>query len=602
MSEENIDLYHYEDHKKITVLAKKTGKEGEYKARCINPSHEDKHPSMGINTIKGVYNCLACHIKGVTWEKHLEGRGKGKSHKAKKGKNYMQEKEDREEKSRIMSGLDIDLENWEGYSPEQRTEIIQGIPLDLCFLSEEEKTIAIGTLVKKGIFRKTELQRRIKKIKSLIRKVVVVDKKGDDKEEKRIKTKTLIPGLVHLVDSKGTIKYLIQKENKLIIEETYTDKEGFTCRPKQDLPICYIKPDILKESREFDYSHLLKDVIRFIKSYLELPEKSGYLILALWVFHTYLIEKFNVTPIIYSYGLMETGKTRTCEVMRELAYKCETLTSPTEATLFRSADYFKNTLVIDEVRLWGKDGNEEVARLIKSRYKRGLKVSRINMGKDKRGEDQVEYFDVFSPLMISTTESIPDIIESRCIRFTMQKNVNPNVERDIDKGLAGDLRSKLTLFRANLIDRELKKVEDISRRRLNEILKPLYQVLMEIDPDRENDFKLIVKQLEESKKSEEGYSDNALMVGEIVNFYNEEGKTFITTKELARRINEDKNIDEFTTKKVGWIVRPFGFQKDRRLGDQGYIINIEILKHLVERYNTSPIKVKGNLFSDQENV
>ncbi|GAJ20028.1 unnamed protein product, partial [marine sediment metagenome] len=76
-------------------------------------------------------------------------------------------------------------------------------------------------------------------------------------------------------------KYLIQKEDKLIIEETYTDKEGFTCRPKQDLPICYIKPDILKESREFDYSHLLKDVIRFVKSYLELPEESGYLILAL---------------------------------------------------------------------------------------------------------------------------------------------------------------------------------------------------------------------------------------------------------------------------------------------------------------------------------
>ncbi|GAI36027.1 unnamed protein product, partial [marine sediment metagenome] len=261
----------------------------------------------------------------------------------------------------------------------------------------------------------------------------------------------------------------------------------------QDLPICYIKPDILEESRELDYSHLLKDVIRFIKSYLELPEESGYLILALWVFHTYLIEKFNVTPIIYSYGLMETGKTRTCEVMRELAYKCETMTSPTEATLFRSAEYFKNTLVIDEVRLWGKDGNEEVARLIKSRYKRGLKVSRINMGKDKKGEDQVEYFDVFSPLMISTTESIPDIIESRCIRFTMQKNVNPNVERDIDKDLAGDLRNKLTIFRANYMDKELKEVEDISRRRLNEILKPLYQIIMEIDPDRKDDFKLIVK-------------------------------------------------------------------------------------------------------------
>ncbi|GAJ17531.1 unnamed protein product, partial [marine sediment metagenome] len=79
---------------------------------------------------------------------------------------------------------------------------------------------------------------------------------------------SLIPGLIHLVNNEGTIKYLIQREGNLVIEEIYTDKEGYTWRPKQDLPIYYIKPDILEESREFDYSHLLKDVIRFIKSYL----------------------------------------------------------------------------------------------------------------------------------------------------------------------------------------------------------------------------------------------------------------------------------------------------------------------------------------------
>ncbi|GAI31462.1 unnamed protein product, partial [marine sediment metagenome] len=55
-------------------------------------------------------------------------------------------------------------------------------------------------------------------------------------------------------------------------------------------------------------------------------------------------------------------------------------------------------------------------------YKRGLKVSRINL--NKTGEDQIEYYDTFTSLVICTTESIPDIIESRCILFTMQKNSN----------------------------------------------------------------------------------------------------------------------------------------------------------------------------------
>jgi len=501
-----------------------------------------------------------------------------------------------ENKKEILKKIQKTIKNWPKSTVVEKAVFVSTIPLDIAFLPQEEQVVVTKELAVAGIFKLGALRKLITEKAELLAPV----EKSEDKEvkQKKIGTKTLIPGLIHLVDNEGTIKYLIQKKGNLVIEETYTDPEGHTWKPKQDLPIYYIKPDILEESREFNYSHLLKDVIKFIKSYLELPEEWGYLILALWVFHTYLIEKFNVTPIIYSYGLMETGKTRTGEVMKEIAYKCETMTSPTEATLFRSCEYFKNTLVIDEVKLWGRDGNQEVARLIKSRYKRGLKVSRINIKNNAKGEDTVEYFDVFSPLLISTTESIPPIIESRCIRFTMQKNSDPKVEGDIDKELAGDLRNKLTIFRANLIDKELKEVKDVSRRRLNEILKPLYQILMEIDPDREEDFKLIVKQLEESRKSEEGYSDNALIVNEIVKFYNKEGKTFLTNAELTRRVNEDKSEDErFTISKVGWVLRPFGFQKTTKGGKVGYMINTETLKHLIERYNTSPIGVKGNLFS-----
>ena len=503
-----------------------------------------------------------------------------------------------EQRKNTIKKIQDTINNWKDLSIKEKYKFIGEIPGEISFLSAEQKTMVVQELCRVKIFKKKELTTKINLMSELYRPKAEFPMEKQE-TEKKVGTKTLIPDLIHLVDDQGIIKYLIQKEGNLIIKETYKDPEGHIWKPKQDLPICYIYPDILEESRELNYSHLLKDVIRFIKRYLELPEEAGYLILALWVFHTYLIEKFNVTPIIYSYGLMETGKTRTGEIMKEIAYKCETMTSPTEATLFRSAEYFKNTLVIDEVKLWGKDGNQEVARLIKSRYKRGLKVSRINMNKDKKGEDKIEYFDVFSPLLISTTESIPDIIESRCIRFTMQKNANPEVEGNIDLELAKGIRNKLTIFRANYINKELKKVKDISRRRLNEILKPLYQILMEIDPKHSDDFKLVVKELEESRKSEEGYSDNALIVNEIVKFYNEEGRTFITNAELTKRINEDKSEDEkFTINKVGWILRPFGFQKSTKGGKVGYMINIEILKHLIERYNTPPIGIKGkSLFS-----
>ncbi|GAI52367.1 unnamed protein product, partial [marine sediment metagenome] len=244
--------------------------------------------------------------------------------------------------------------------------------------------------------------------------------------------------------------------------------------------------------------------VSFIRNYLELPNDTDYLLLALWIFHTYLIEKFNETPILYFYGVKETGKTRAGEVLEQLGFRCERLTSPTEATLFRSASYFKTSLIIDEIKLWGLDGNPEVARLIKSRYKRGLMVSRCNL--DKRGEDQIEYFDVFSPLVICTTESIPDAIESRCITFLMQKNARAAVEKSIDEDSAKKLRNKLTIFRSIYLQEDLPEIEQIARRRLNEIMSPLYQTLMVIDSERKEAFKMIVEGIETAKEEEEGLS------------------------------------------------------------------------------------------------
>ncbi|GAI58125.1 unnamed protein product, partial [marine sediment metagenome] len=235
-----------------------------------------------------------------------------------------------------------------------------------------------------------------------------------------------------------------------------------------------------------DYQELLDEVEQFIKTYVELPSEGDYLYLALWVFHTYLIEKFGVTPLLYFYGVQVTGKTRAGEVLSKIGFKVERLTAPTEATLFRSASYFKNALVIDEIKLWGRDANENVANLIKSRYKRGLKVSRINL--ENKGEEQVEYFDVFAPMVICTTEPLNEIIESRCLRFIMRANVNPDVEKSFNETWGQDLRNKLTMFRACYLKPEFEEIKRVARRRLNEILTPLYQVLMLIAPGREDEF------------------------------------------------------------------------------------------------------------------
>jgi len=309
------------------------------------------------------------------------------------------------------------------------------------------------------------------------------------------------------------------------------------------------------------------------------------------------MEKFEATPILYFYGVYETGKSRAGEILKELGFRCETITSPTEAVIFRSANYFQNALIVDQVKTWGAEGNKDVATLIKARYKRGLVVPRVNL--IKSGEDQMEYFDTFGPMVLCTDETMPRDIESRCISFTMRKNENPEVERSIDKDLAKSIRNKLIVFRANLADKELEELGPVSRRRLNEILYPLYQILMEIAPERKDEFKLIIKEIEQKKEGEEGLSFEADIVNEIVKYYNETGEGAFLTSELVARLNEGRRErEQFSDMRVSLRIKRLGFEKTRLEGGRmGFFIDLKLLERIIPNYKAVKIEKEGKLFT-----
>ncbi|MBA7497244.1 hypothetical protein ES702_07856 [subsurface metagenome] len=432
------------------------------------------------------------------------------------------------------------------------------------------------------------------KMKDIAREVFTTEK-GATKKKREIKkeTKTLIPGLIHLIKDDDVVKYLLKDGKGLkIVGEYKTDKGIYT--PYQDLPMEYPNKDVLDLSISQDWQKLLDEVIRFIKSYVEMPSENDYLYLALWVFHTYLIEKFGVTPLLYFYGVHVTGKTRAGEVLSKIGFRVERLTAPTEATLFRSASYFKNALVIDEIKLWGRDANENVANLIKSRYKRGLKVSRINQ--NVTGEKQVEYFDVFAPLVICTTEPLPDIIESRCLMFTMRANVNADVEKCFNEAWAQDLRNKLTMFRTCYLETEFDELPRVARRRLNEILTPLYRVLMLIDPGREDEFKSTVKEIERQKQEEAGMSLEAEIIEVVAEYQKKERRDFVLTGDVADIMNETrKDKDKISNMLVSNRLKKLGFHKERErsTGKMGFRIDSELLEKLqiqygIEEWTLSP--------------
>ncbi|MBA7533761.1 hypothetical protein ES705_26005 [subsurface metagenome] len=446
----------------------------------------------------------------------------------------------------------------------------------------------MGAIVKAGIFRITELRDRVKKVSNLLKKQKEsVKGEKEEKEEKGPKIKTFLPGQIHLVDDSGVKKYLFKNaDDKLVVEETWTGEGGQVYKPRQDLPIGYASPAVLTWGQDITWSTLLKNIERYTKKHLELPGKIYYLIFGLWIMHTYLIEETDITPYLYFVGLKGTGKSRAGQIANKLAYKCLLETMPTAPVLFRSSELWHNSLVIDEAKFWGSDTDRDLARIVMSRYKRGVTVIRVNMEKLKGGEKQVEIFDVFGPLIICTESNIPEPLEDRSIKFQMKRNESPEVEDDWDETTEQALRDLLTLFRAKFLNRGLPSHRRIARRRLGEILSPLYKILLLVDESRTEEFKSFVKTMENSRIGDEATSENATIVSIFIDFYNE-GKDYVLTQDVAKRYNQDTENPNFqiSDRSMGWRIKPFNFGKKSLNSRAGWLINRRTLIELAERFS-----------------
>jgi hypothetical protein len=589
--EEEVALRHYKTGEKVIVKAIRTSREGEYITNCINPDHPDKHPSMGINIIKGVYNCISRQdASGITWEKYLEGNSKA----SKKSPGKIAKEETKRD---ILMGVSTDLINWEGYDETMREEAKARQVFDLCILSESERVEPIDSLAAGGIFRKSDLKDRIKKVDVIFGRYKKIAKA--ERKEKKVRIQTLLPGLIHLIKEEEKVSYLMQLDGQFYREEIHELGEGVSCQPKQELPYHHCKVDILKMDREVNLPGLLKDIENYIRGALELPDGKDYFLLALWVFHTYTMEKFNTTPFIYFYGVFASGKSRGGEILIDLSFRGWSMTSPTEASLFRPIQYYEPTIHLDHVRFFGSETNQAVKLLLQSRYKRGLKVVRNDLLKP--GEEGVNLYNVFGATIISSEDTISGALNSRSITFVMKQNISRRVEKIFfDKEKAKSIRDRLTIFRANYESKNLAEAfPSIARRRLAEILYPLNRILATVDPGRRREFEETVKKIQGEVTEEISISIDSEIVNCLVSYYNETKELTILSNILTDKVNMGKPENEkYKTNYISRIGRKLTFKRKlfrEHNSRSGFILDLNLLEELSKKYDTTKI-VKDTVY------
>ena len=159
---------------------------------------------------------------------------------------------------------------------------------------------------------------------------------------------------------------------------------------------------------------------RLFERYIDFPDQRLYVFFPLWVIGTYFYTMFRKYPYLYITGMKHSGKTKSLELFEKICYNAMFSTDITSASLFRVVEDSGATLLIDEAEVI--DAN--LRKMLLSGYKQAGKAYRVE---EVQGRKTVVAYNVFCPKAIANIEGLDDVLEDRCISFTMLRGRNRTV-------------------------------------------------------------------------------------------------------------------------------------------------------------------------------
>ncbi|CAG0955472.1 hypothetical protein METP3_00467 [Methanosarcinales archaeon] len=423
-------------------------------------------------------------------------------------------------------------------------------------------------------------------------------KKGKKEMDKEVKYTADFPGLIDIgIEEDGRVCFITLEEGGLKTDHEVT-LNGETCISPSKDSLIWLPPRVKEVKMWYEGDSdkkLYDDLVDFLKSVSELPLEAHYDFLALWIFHTYLLEKFDYSPYIWLFAIPDRGKTRTGKACIHMAYRGIHIESLKEANLIRYANHFKATLFIDVKDIWQKTQKAGSEDILLARYEKGIVVSRV-FNPDKGPFRDMVNFEVFGATVIATNEQVDSTLESRAVQINM-----PESSKGFEKNIrAIDLlpfRERLTAFRARHMNTLLPEVNKIAQRRLGDIIRPLHQILVLVKSEKESVLKDLVKGIESERKAVASETDEGRILRAIIKLIKWSGKDTLSVKSITEEIN--MGVPDTYKKgpaRVGRILDSMGFEKTR-MSDGRYIIcdekQIDLMKERFGLKIQDPVEEKA---------
>jgi hypothetical protein len=412
-------------------------------------------------------------------------------------------------------------------------------------------------------------------------------------EEPQTEYSANFEGLVDLVlDDQGKLAFLV-KENGQLVVKNQQKKAGVILVPPPADAITWRLPrasEVIRYLTNDTDGQAFRDLVQYHQGISELPTANHYKFLAAWDMHTYLIEKFQYTPIIWFFGITQRGKSRTAKAMTFVSRRGIATVTFRESHILRMAEDLEATIFFDSKDLWKRAESAGVEDVLLNRFEYGAKVPRVLYPERGKFRDTV-YYSVYGATIFATNEVLDEVLATRTIQITMPES-RRDFRTDVLPEMGLPFRERLCAFRARWMDRDLPTAEKIFFNRLGDIIRPIHQIVKIVD---QNDQWLVefARAVEENRKRAGADSLDAQVVAAIKDSQGAISHGHLFHEDILANLNRGKSArEEITPQKLGRITQKLGFEKYTDGQRRGIVWNEDNFVQLCERFG---IEVEGYL-------
>lgn len=393
--------------------------------------------------------------------------------------------------------------------------------------------------------------------------------------------------LVDIVDNDGTPNFLLLEDGELSLRSTIVqESHPRSVPPKSRLPF------LLPRAHEVDFyfkndtdSTLYSDTVKYLRDAAELPGQDYYILAALWILGTWLLEFCHYFPYLTFYAVPERGKSRIARAIAYISYRGLVTETLNEANLFRWSEHLGATIAFDVRDLWSKAERKGSDDLLLNRYERGSRVARVLYPERGAFKDTV-YYDTFGATLLAVNNQPQEPLLSRCLVVGMPLSARrfPN---NITPEAGLPLKERLAAFRARHLEVGLPEHDKPLFGRMGDILQPLARVARLLR--NEDEFQQAIRPLYKQCMEDRSTSQDARLVQAVeqVSKHMSPGETVSTesiTEGFDGGIPEDKRWGE---RSIGKRLRAIGFQSANSRHPRGIVHDPTLLASLKEQYGLS---------------